>query len=264
VLDSVWENGKLLFSANSGCVPPGDTALRSCARVIQVATATSSIDWDTDLSDAGSHLFFPAIRPDSSGNVVIVYGESGVDVLPQLVVVGRAPDGGLSKPVVFAQSAGRHLGGRYGDYFGAARDPVHPAVVWVAGEQGVDVKGARGWSTALAAVQVTSEGVAPPAVRGATLPRMRARAATGRAGAAVRLDYTALDDGAAVRQRVVVSAKSAVLFTVTTTAGTLVRGQDYAVLWHPAKRLRGTFSWCVRALAAGKQSAQSCSTVTLR
>jgi hypothetical protein len=42
-------------------------------------------------------------------------------------------------------------------------------------------------------------------------------------------------------------------------------GQSYYVLWHPAKRLRGTFSWCVRAIAAsGAQSPQSCSTVTLR
>ena len=66
VLDSVWENGKLWLSANSGCTPAGDTALRSCARVIEIATATRSVDWDTDLGDAGSHLFFPALRPGSA------------------------------------------------------------------------------------------------------------------------------------------------------------------------------------------------------
>ncbi|MGZ8717224.1 MAG: hypothetical protein ACXWYO_08955, partial [Gaiellaceae bacterium] len=33
VLDAVWENGKLWFSANGGCTPAGDTAQRSCARV---------------------------------------------------------------------------------------------------------------------------------------------------------------------------------------------------------------------------------------
>jgi hypothetical protein len=265
VLDSVWENGKLWLSANTGCTPVGDTALRSCARVIEIATATKSVNWDTDLGEPGSHLFFPAIRPDASGNLVIVYGESGVALLPQLVAVGRAPDGSLTTPVVIAQSAGQHEGGRYGDYFGAARDPAHPELVWVAGEQGVDVQGARGWSTALAAAQVTSAGVPPPAIRGAAPPGVRAHPATGRVGVAIRLSYMALDDAAAVRQRLVVSAKKAVVFTVTTTAGRMNTGQGYYVLWHPAKRLRGTFSWCVRTITAdGTRSPQSCSTVTLR
>jgi len=263
VLDSVWENGKLWFSANTGCTPPGDSALRSCARVIELATATRSVDWDTDLSDAGSYLFYPALRPDSSGNLAIVYGEAGAAVLPQLVAVGRAPDGSLSAPAVVAQSAGQHEGGRYGDYFGAARDPAHPELVWVAGEYGVDVQGVRGWSTSLAAVQVTSAGVTPPVVR-ASVPGVQARAVTGRAGVAIRLAYAALGDGAAVRQRVVVRAKNAVVFTATTTGGSLAGGQGYYVLWHPAKRLRGTFSWCVRSISAdGTRSPQSCSTVTL-
>jgi hypothetical protein len=167
--------------------------------------------------------------------------------------------------VVIAQSAGRHEGGRYGDYFAAARDPVHPELVGVAGEQGVDVEDGRGWSTALAAAQVTSAGVAPPVVRSATPPGVRARPVTGRAGTGIRLSYVALDDGAAVRQRVVVSAKKTVVFTATTGAGRLNVGQGYYVLWHPAKRLRGTFSWCVRTISSdGTQSPQSCSTATLR
>ncbi|MGZ8717488.1 MAG: hypothetical protein ACXWYO_10295, partial [Gaiellaceae bacterium] len=265
VLDSVWENGQVGFSAYTGCTPAGDTALRSCARVTEIATATGSVDWDTDFGDAGSHLFFPAVRPDGSGNLVLVYGESGVAVLPQLVVVGRAPDGSLTTPRVLAQSAGRHEGGRSGDYFGAARDPVHPELVWVAGERGVDVQGARGWATSFAAAQVTAAGAASPAVRRLAPPGVKARAVTGRVGGAIRLSYTALDDGAAVRARVVVSAKKQVVFTVTTKAGGLSGGQGYYVVWQPAKRLRGTYSWCVRSISAdGTQSPQSCSTATLR
>jgi hypothetical protein len=265
VLDAVWENGKLWFSANSGCTPVGDTALRSCARVTEIATATRSVEWDTDFGDPGSHLFFPAIRPDAAGNLVIVYGQSGPALLPQLVVVGRAPDGALSAPVVIAQSAGLHQGGRYGDYFGAARDPTRPELVWVAGEHGVDIQGVLGWSTSLAAVQVFSAGVTPPAVSGSLPPRVKALAVTGRAGAAIRLSYIALGGGAPLRERVVVSAKSKLVFTATTKTGRMSNGQSYYVLWHPAKRLRGTFSWCVRAIAAnGAQSPQSCSTVTLR
>jgi hypothetical protein len=265
VLDSVWENGKLWFSANSGCTPAGDTSLRSCARVVQVATASRTVDWDTDLGELGSDVFFPALRPDASGNLVIVYGESGAALLPELVVVGRAPDGSLTAPAVIAQSAGPYQSRRYGDYFGAARDPAHPELVWVAGEQGSDVQGERGWGTSLAVAQVTSVGVAPPAVRGSVPPGVKARAATGRAGAAIRLSYTVLGGGAAVREHVVVRANKTAVFTATTTAGRRVRGRVYSMLWQPAKRLRGTFSWCVRTISAdGTQSPQSCSTVTLR
>jgi hypothetical protein len=265
VLDSAWENGKLWLSANSGCIPAGDTTLRSCARVIELATATRTVTWDTDISQPGAYLFYPAIRPDSSGNLVVVYGQSSATELPRLVAVGRAPDGSLSAPVTVAQSASQHVGGRYGDYFGAARDPLHPELVWVAGEHGVDVEGVRGWSTSVAAVEVTSAGVQPPAVNGSPPPGLKARASAGRVGGAVRLAYTALDDGAAIRRRVVVSASGTVVFKATTTAGKLKAQQTYFVLWHPAKRLHGTLTWCVRSVsAAGTSSPESCSVVTLR
>jgi len=93
---------------------------------------------------------------------------------------------------------------------------------------------------------------------------VKARAVTGRVGGVIHLSYTGLDDGAAVRERVVVSAKKTVVFTATTTAR-LASGRSYSVVWHPAKRLRGRYSWCVRSISAdGTQSPQSCSTVTLR
>jgi hypothetical protein len=265
VLDSVWENGKLWLSANGGCIPAGDTALRSCARVTEIATATMSVDWDTDLGQTGSYLFYPAIRPDSSGNLVIVYGESGPTVLPELVAIGRTPDGTFTAPAVIGQSPSPQVGGRYGDYFGAARDPLHPELVWVAGEQGADVLGGDGWSTTVAAVQVSLAGVAPPAVSSSAPPSVKALVAAGRAGVAIRLAYAALDDGTGVREHVVVSAKKAVVFTTTTAKGRVHVGQSYSVVWRPAKKLRGTYRWCVHSIsAAGMQSPDSCSIVTVR
>jgi hypothetical protein len=264
VLDSVWENGELWLSANSGCTPVGDTTLRSCARVIEIATAPRTVTSDTDIAKSGAYLFYPALRPDSSGNLVVVYGESSAVELPQLVAVGRAPDGTFSAAATVAQSASQHVGGRFGDYFGAARDPLHPELVWVAGEYGVDVEGVRGWSTSVAAVEVTSAGAAPPAVSGPPPPGVRALPVTGRAGRAVRLAYLALDDGSSIRERLVVTAGGTVVFKATTASGRLTAEQSYFLLWHPARRLRGTLTWCVRSVAvSGAQSPQSCSTVTL-
>ena len=265
VLDSVWENGSLWFSANARCVPAGDTIIRTCARIVELATATRTVTLDTDLGYSGAHVFYPAIRPDGDGNLVIVAGESGVKVLPELIVVGRTPAGAFTEPVVVAQSAGTVGGDRYGDYFGAARDPLDPRIVWVGGEAGTDVPAGRGWATTVAAVVVSAGGVAPPSVSGITPPGVRAVAAVVRVGRSVRLAYRALEDGAAVRTVIVVqNAKKAVVYRTSTTRGTLDAERRYFVLW-PAKSARGKFTFCVNTVSAtGLQSPQSCASITLR
>jgi hypothetical protein len=265
VLDSVWENGKLWFSANTACVPTGDTQLRACARIVELATATSAVDWSVDLGQANASIYYPAVRPDGAGNVVVAYGESSGTIGPQLVVQARSPDGTFTAPVLAAASSGSHVGNRYGDYFGAARDPVDPSVIWVAGETGADVLGGRGWSTAVASVEVTGAGVTPPTAATAPPPAVRAQRVTARAGSTVRLSYATLNDATSVRVQVTVSGRSSVVFRTTTSAATVRASRVYAVAWRPAKKLRGTFSFCVRSVAAdGTRSAQSCAPVTLR
>jgi len=265
VLEALWENGSLWLSANTGCTPPGDVELRACGRVIQLATASGSVDWDTDLSVAGADVFFPALSPDGAGNLVVVYGESSSTSLPELVALGRTPDGTFTPPVVIAQSVGAYGGNRFGDYFGAARDPARPELVWVAGEQGVETPGSHVWSTTVASLQLNGVVPGPPAVSRSLPPRLRARAVVGRRGVAVRLEYETLDEAAGVREKVTVSVGKSVVFAATTAAARLHPGQTYYLLWHPAKKLRGRLRWCVTPIGAGpRRSAPSCSTVTLR
>jgi hypothetical protein len=265
ILDSIWENDQLWFSGNTACVPPGDSLIRSCARVVELSTATRTVTTDNDLSQRGAHLFYPAIRPDGSGDLVVVYGESGLSVQPEIVAVGRLPDGTLTSPVVIAQSASAYLGERYGDYFGAARDPANPGLVWVAGEAGTDVAGSRGWATTVASIAITAPGAPLPPVIDVVPPLMRAVHTTGRAGKAVRLVFRSLGDGVGVRSVVTVSSKGAIVFKSTTATASLHSGQLYFVLWRPGKKLHGTLPYCVYSVSAsGAPSTQSCSTVTLR
>jgi len=265
VLESVWENGRLWFTANTACQPAGDSLLRACARVTELATATGTVTMDSNLSQPGAHLFYPAVQPDGSGNLVVVFGESGVSVKPEVVAVGRTADGTFTDPVVIAQSAGAYLGDRFGDYFGAARDPGDPSLVWVAGEVGTGVTGERGWTTAVASIEVTATGAPPPPVLVVAPPAVRAVHATGRAGKSVRLVYRALDDGTGVRTVVTVRTKQAVVFNRTTPKSSLHSGELYSVSWRPSKKLRGTLSYCVHAVSStGQLSSPSCSTVTLR
>jgi hypothetical protein len=265
ILDSVWENGKLWFSANARCVPAGDSIIRTCARVVELATATRTVTWDTDLGIAGAHVFFPAVRPDGDGNLVIVAGESGLKVLPRVIAIGRTPEGALTQPAVVAQSAGSYRGDRYGDYFGAARDPLDPRTVWVGGESGTDVPSGSGWATTVASVVVTAAGAAPPAVAGQTPPGVRAVAAAARAGSPVHLAYRPLDDGTLVRTLVVVqNAKKAIVYRASTARQTLRVDQRYSVLW-PAKNALGTFTFCVSTISTtGVRSPPSCARITIR
>lgn len=265
ILDAAWEDGKLWLSANARCVPAGDAIIRTCGRVVELATATRTVTWDTDIGVVGANVFFPAVRPDGDGNLVIVAGESGLKVLPEVIALGRTPDGALTEPVVVAQSAGTYRGDRYGDYFGAARDPLDPRTVWVGGEAGTDVPSGSGWATTVASVVVTAAGGMPPTVAGTAPPGVRALAVAARAGGPVRLAYRALDDGNAVRTLVVVQdAKKAVVYRASTARKTLHFDQRYVMVW-PAKKVRGTFTFCVNTVSTtGMQSPPSCARVTIR
>jgi hypothetical protein len=264
VLDSIWENGRLWLSANGRCIPPGDVLVRSCARIVQLDTGAGTVVADTDISRAGAHVFYPAISPDRSGNLVIAAGESSTTFLPQLVVMGRTADGTVTAATVVQQSAGPYRGDRYGDYFGAARDPANPDVVWVAGEAGTDAPGGVGWATAVASVVVTAAGAQPPAVAGAPPPGVRAVGRVVRVGDKVRLVYRALDDGDKVRAVVTFSRGASTVYQVSTRRQTLRADQQYSVLW-AAKKQRGPFTYCVTAVSlTGLSSPPSCVPITVR
>lgn len=265
VLDAVLQSGRLWFAANGACVPAGDTLIRSCARIVELAVPALTVTSDVDLSVAGANLLYPALRPDGNGDLVIVYGETGVSVEPSTVVVARTADGTLTQPVVVARSASPYRGNRYGDYFGAAADPGDPATVWVAGESGTDIAGGAGWSTYVASATVTSAGGTAPSVVVAPPPAVRALSATGRSGKLIQLRYRPVVDGLGVQAIVTVrSQRGSVVFRKTTGTITVHSGQAYSVLWQPAKALRGAFGYCVRTVTpGGVSSPPSCSTVTL-
>jgi hypothetical protein len=265
VLDSLWENGKLWFTANTACTPAGDALLRACARIVELATASGSVTMDDNLSQTGAHLFYPALAPDGAGNLVIVYGESGTSVAPEVVAVGRTAAGAFTNPVVVGKSTGAYLGDRFGDYFGAARDPGSPGLVWVAGETGPPVAGARGWTTSVASIELTPAGAQLPPVLGSLPPRLRAVHVAARAGNLLRLRYRALDDAVGVRAVVTVRTTK-VVFSSTTPALTFHAGTLYAVAWKAPAKLRGkTLGYCVHSLSSSSTPSQpSCTTVTLR
>jgi hypothetical protein len=265
VLDAAWEHGRLWFSANTACTPAGDAITRTCARVAELSTAAGALDWQADIGVVGAYTFFPAVRPDSSGNVVVVFGESAPSLSPEVVVTARLADGTFAEPVVIGGSVGsageRVINRRWGDYFGIARDPANPAVLWAAGETGPAKSGSAGWRTVLASVSVSSR---PPVLVTAP-PALRARPGSGIAGTTVRLTFRALGDGSAIRRDVTVRSRGKVVFHRTTRPGPLHAQRLYALAWRTPRSLRGSLRFCVRSLLAdGRRSAASCARFRLR
>src|SRR5256712_4482902 len=157
VQDAMWADGRLWLSLDDGCTPPGDNLPRSCARLIEVDTANATIAQDFDLSVVGKYVFYPALRTDGEGHLIVVFGESSSSEFPGLMVAERSgtdPPNTIGTPQLLrAGEAPETLACsgsvcRYGDYFGAARDPSDPGILWVAGEEGPP----PGWPTLIQAV----------------------------------------------------------------------------------------------------------------
>ena len=138
VQDAAWYKGKLWLGLNDNCIPAGDSTTRVCIRLVQLDTSSSSMVQEFDYGASSKYYFLPALRIDSMGNLAMIYGYSSVSNYPTLAVSGEAvndPLQTLIAPAVIATSNAAYTGGAaYGDYFGAAVDPLDPSRVWVAGE----------------------------------------------------------------------------------------------------------------------------------
>src|SRR5437870_2872613 len=161
VQDAMWADERLWLSLADGCIPVGDNRLRSCVRLIELDTANGTIAQDFDVGISGKYLFYPALRTDAAGNLVVVFGYSSATEYPETRVATRSvhdPPNTIGAAQVIRAGEGPEASGcpnnsvcRYGDYFGASQDPSDPGVVWVAGEYGT----ANGWATFIAAMAET-------------------------------------------------------------------------------------------------------------
>lgn len=156
-LADTFDNGTLYVSGNDGCVPSGDSTERSCARLIEVATATTSVTVDGDLSYSGASLYYPAVVPDSKGNVLLAATYSSTVVYPEAVGLAIASGASSFSGTAFRSGAGVYSGNRWGDYSGAALDPTDPNHVWLAAEY-APVSGGD-WGTAIGELTLAAPSV---------------------------------------------------------------------------------------------------------
>lgn len=160
VMDATWDNGTLWLSFTDGCVPYGDTQIRSCIRLIQVNTNTNKILQNFLLNAVGYYYFYPTLSLDSAGDLVVGFGYSSDNDRPSFAVWAQPLDSpnAISRPQALrlgnapetpVASSCQNRVCRYGDYFGSAIDP-QTGLVWVAGE----FQNQSGWATYIASVNV--------------------------------------------------------------------------------------------------------------
>ena len=172
VQDAMWADNRLWLSLGVGCTPTGDNQVRSCVRLLEVDTANATIAQDFDIGISGKYVFYPALRTDANGNLVVVFGYSSANDYPEMRVATRSvhdPPNTIGASQVIRLGEGPEASGcpnnsvcRYGDYFGASPDPLESGIVWVAGEYGT----ATGWATFIAAMAETVRFTVGYAVQG--------------------------------------------------------------------------------------------------
>jgi hypothetical protein len=172
----VWSNDVLWAAGNDSCIPAGDAAARSCARLVKVATGgTMSVRTDADFAVSGAYVYFPAVAMDPAGNMIAVFNQSSSSQFASLEATGDLAGDASSPPALLAETqvmAGQGVyacngcpnaakyGDRWGDYSAAALEPCGSPAVWVAGEFMGDPSDPTDWGTA--AARLTVGGTQPP------------------------------------------------------------------------------------------------------
>jgi hypothetical protein len=159
-MDATWENGTMWLSFTDGCVPHGDTQLRSCVRLVQINLISHKILQNFLLDAVGYYYFYPTLSLDSAGDLVVGFGYSSANDDPSFAVWAQP----LDSPNAISHPLSLRLGNapqtpntgscqmgvcRYGDYFGSSIDPK-TGRIWMAGE----FSNQSGWSTYVASVAV--------------------------------------------------------------------------------------------------------------
>ncbi len=139
VLSAAWQNGSLWLAGNEGCTPAGDTAARSCLRLIEARTDTVRVMQDMTFGAGGTYYFYPAVRPDTFRNAYVVFTASSASAYASVRTSGRQatdPLNTLQASSLLRAGEGEqtYQPGRMGDFAGAAVDPSAPQTVWVIGE----------------------------------------------------------------------------------------------------------------------------------
>jgi hypothetical protein len=184
-LNAVWEGGKLWTADGTTCTPSGDTAPRSCLNFVDVTASSTgvvspSITQINNQGISGTYLFYPEVTVDGAGDMFTVFVESSSSTFPS-IVAAAVPAGGSAlsafrtvhtSAIDYIAQDGCTFGAQivcpFGDYSGAAQDPLNPTDVWVVAQDEDDLAAACGSQTACWNTDIGLITLAKPAITSLT------------------------------------------------------------------------------------------------
>ena len=144
--------------ASGGTIDSGDSRLaratRSCAHVIEVDTTVTppTIAQDIMFGASGQYFSWPAVRTDASANLDVSLTHTNSTIFAEARATGRLatdPPNAMTGSLLLRAGDIAHDSARWGDYLGAAVDPMMPRCVWLVGEYARDTLGVN-WGTFIA------------------------------------------------------------------------------------------------------------------
>jgi Divergent InlB B-repeat domain len=152
----VYRNGQVTTAHTSAC--PADSA-KSCVRVVQIDPSVLSTSFETFFGawSSGWYYYFPAVMPDASGNLHLLFYRSKASADAEGCIEARQT-GKLAGETQLQSSALVRAGGeshgslRWGDYSGIAADPQDLDKVWMGAEYVVPFT----WSTWITGTSFTA------------------------------------------------------------------------------------------------------------
>jgi hypothetical protein len=115
----------------------GDSEARSVVQWYEIDVLAKTVKQQNRYGASGKYYFYPAIQTDISRNAFVVFSRSSSSEYGQLRQTGRRvtdPQNDLQNSALVKAGEGIYTGGRWGDYFGIARDGGNSSVVWGYGE----------------------------------------------------------------------------------------------------------------------------------
>lgn len=143
---TVLFGGDLWTAGNDVCQGSGDSAPRSCLRLIDIGLAPLTVKNDVDITMFGGDVYYPALTFDAASNLWIAFSSSSSTQFASSEIA-ELPSESVAPPVsatIYHAGTGAQKCGskkdprnRFGDYSGAAIDPARKDLgIWTATEFG--------------------------------------------------------------------------------------------------------------------------------
>jgi hypothetical protein len=111
----------------------GDATPRSAVRWYEIDVNSNAVVQQQDFGAANLYYSYPVIQIDSSRNAFMVFTTVGATTFAQMRQTGRKvtdPVSTMQGSALVKAGVSAHTSGRWGDYFGIARDPSLTNEVW--------------------------------------------------------------------------------------------------------------------------------------